>query len=187
MLRSWTENLEGPPGVLQKEGKDVFGRNPPKVASDVLLCENCNQKIAASRFAQHLSKCMGVGGRTGSREASKRASARMQQFAEEQESIDQRISSMQQYVIPKEPTPDYAARSMATTSFATVGLDEFSAVDFETAPDMIPTHEALSEEDDGLQEHDDADDDDFDPSKKARKVHPRSAPESPLGYVSIAR
>ena len=44
-----------------------------------------------------------------------------------------------------------------------------------------------SEEDDGLPEHDDADDDDFDPSKKARKVHPRSAPESPLGYVSIAR
>ena len=87
MLRSWTENLEGPPGVLQKEGKDVFGRNPPKVASDVLLCENCNQKIAASRFAQHLSKCMGVGGRTGSREASKRASARMQQFAEEQEHL----------------------------------------------------------------------------------------------------
>jgi len=113
MLRSWTENLEAPAGVLQLPGKDVFGRNPPKVASDVLLCENCGQKTAASRFAQHLSKCMGVGGRTASRQASKRASAKMQQFAEEQQSIDLRISSMQQYVIPKVAQQREPGRSSA--------------------------------------------------------------------------
>lgn len=50
--------------VCVHEGKDIFGQsvslNPP---AELFGCTNCGQRIASARFAPHLEKCMGRGGR----------------------------------------------------------------------------------------------------------------------------
>ncbi|XP_076040337.1 SAGA associated factor 11kDa isoform X2 [Oratosquilla oratoria] len=52
------------------EGLDVFGQVPAKKQQDC-ACPNCSRNLAASRFAPHLEKCMGMG-RNSSRIASRR-------------------------------------------------------------------------------------------------------------------
>eukprot|EP00898_Chlorokybus_atmophyticus_P004510 jgi/Chlat1/505/Chrsp103S00987 len=37
---------------------DVFGQWQPAVATDLVTCRGCGQKLAAGRFAPHLEKCM---------------------------------------------------------------------------------------------------------------------------------
>lgn len=49
---------------------DVFGSSNSKKAIEC-TCPNCNRQVAASRFAPHLEKCMGMG-RNSSRIASRR-------------------------------------------------------------------------------------------------------------------
>jgi len=51
-------------------GLDVFGQVPMKKQFDC-VCPNCQRNLAASRFAPHLEKCMGMG-RNSSRIASRR-------------------------------------------------------------------------------------------------------------------
>ncbi|XP_018018688.1 ataxin-7-like protein 3 [Hyalella azteca] len=52
------------------EGLDVFGQAPIKKSQEC-VCPNCSRSLAASRFAPHLEKCMGMG-RNSSRIASRR-------------------------------------------------------------------------------------------------------------------
>lgn len=52
------------------DGLDVFGQAPVKKQHEC-VCPNCNRNLAASRFAPHLEKCMGMG-RNSSRIASRR-------------------------------------------------------------------------------------------------------------------
>ncbi|EDO45909.1 predicted protein [Nematostella vectensis] len=56
--------------VVDSEGLDVFGQVPLKKPVDC-ICPNCQRNMAASRFAPHLEKCMGMG-RNSSRIASRR-------------------------------------------------------------------------------------------------------------------
>ena len=56
--------------IVDKEGRDVFGQVPAKKQMEC-VCPNCQRNLAASRFAPHLEKCMGMG-RTSSRVASRR-------------------------------------------------------------------------------------------------------------------
>ncbi|XP_050407061.1 ataxin-7-like protein 3 isoform X2 [Patella vulgata] len=56
--------------VVEKPGLDVFGQAPTKKQFEC-ICPNCQRHLAASRFAPHLEKCMGMG-RNSSRIASRR-------------------------------------------------------------------------------------------------------------------
>ena len=56
--------------LIEERGLDVFGQVPTKKQFEC-VCPNCNRTIAASRFAPHLEKCMGMG-RNSSRIASRR-------------------------------------------------------------------------------------------------------------------
>lgn len=52
-------------------GVDVFGNLPAKKQLEC-VCPECKRNLAASRFAPHLEKCMGMG-RNSSRIASRRS------------------------------------------------------------------------------------------------------------------
>ncbi|XP_076333259.1 ataxin-7-like protein 3 isoform X2 [Tachypleus tridentatus] len=56
--------------IVDEIGRDVFGQVPVKKQFEC-MCPNCRRNLAASRFAPHLEKCMGMG-RNSSRLASKR-------------------------------------------------------------------------------------------------------------------
>ncbi|XP_058814046.1 SAGA-associated factor 11 homolog [Topomyia yanbarensis] len=56
--------------IVDLPDMDVFGSSNSKKAIDC-NCPNCNRIVAASRFAPHLEKCMGMG-RNSSRIASRR-------------------------------------------------------------------------------------------------------------------
>ncbi|UYV78519.1 ATXN7L3 [Cordylochernes scorpioides] len=56
--------------IVDEIGKDVFGQVPLKKQFEC-VCPNCERNLAASRFAPHLEKCLGMG-RNSSRIASKR-------------------------------------------------------------------------------------------------------------------
>ncbi|KAL3231239.1 hypothetical protein MRX96_023300 [Rhipicephalus microplus] len=56
--------------IVDEVGLDVFGQVPLKKQFEC-VCPNCQRNLAASRFAPHLEKCMGMG-RNSSRIASKR-------------------------------------------------------------------------------------------------------------------
>ncbi|XP_069179759.1 ataxin-7-like protein 3 isoform X1 [Procambarus clarkii] len=55
---------------VNAEGLDVFGQAPIKKQHEC-VCPSCSRNLAASRFAPHLEKCMGMG-RNSSRIASRR-------------------------------------------------------------------------------------------------------------------
>ncbi|WAR04408.1 AT7L3-like protein [Mya arenaria] len=57
--------------MVDRAGVDVFG-NPPAKKQLECICPNCHRNLAASRFAPHLEKCMGMG-RNSSRIASRRS------------------------------------------------------------------------------------------------------------------
>ncbi|XP_013390933.1 ataxin-7-like protein 3 [Lingula anatina] len=56
--------------IVDERGLDVFGQVPSKKQFEC-VCPNCTRNMAASRFAPHLEKCMGMG-RNSSRIASRR-------------------------------------------------------------------------------------------------------------------
>ncbi|XP_001601329.1 ataxin-7-like protein 3 [Nasonia vitripennis] len=56
--------------IVDSPGLDVFGQHPIKKSQEC-NCPNCDRGVAASRFATHLEKCMGMG-RNSSRIASRR-------------------------------------------------------------------------------------------------------------------
>jgi hypothetical protein len=53
--------------------KDIWGRIPSKEPKYLVTCSICKRSVAASRFAPHLDKCMGLG--VGARSASAAASS----------------------------------------------------------------------------------------------------------------
>ena len=55
---------------MDKPGVDVLGQAPTKKNFEC-VCPSCQRHLAASRFAPHLEKCMGMG-RNSSRIASRR-------------------------------------------------------------------------------------------------------------------
>lgn len=56
--------------LIDKPGLDVLGQAPTKKNYEC-VCPSCQRHLAASRFAPHLEKCMGMG-RNSSRIASRR-------------------------------------------------------------------------------------------------------------------
>ncbi|XP_065353085.1 ataxin-7-like protein 3 isoform X2 [Cloeon dipterum] len=64
------EHSEGHPIVIAPN-MDVFGQVAMKNKQHECVCPSCNRSLAASRFAPHLEKCMGMG-RNSSRIASRR-------------------------------------------------------------------------------------------------------------------
>ncbi|XP_026283471.1 ataxin-7-like protein 3 isoform X2 [Frankliniella occidentalis] len=57
--------------IIDDPGLDVFGQPPVIKKFQDCICPSCNRGLAASRFAPHLEKCMGMG-RNSSRIASRR-------------------------------------------------------------------------------------------------------------------
>lgn len=57
--------------IVDDPGLDVFGQPPVIKKFQDCICPSCNRGLAASRFAPHLEKCMGMG-RNSSRIASRR-------------------------------------------------------------------------------------------------------------------
>ncbi|XP_071943523.1 ataxin-7-like protein 3 [Antedon mediterranea] len=72
--------------IVQQEGLDVFG-NPPQKKQLECVCPNCDRNLAASRFAPHLEKCLGMG-RNSSRIASRRIANKVESDNEDDESTD---------------------------------------------------------------------------------------------------
>ncbi|EGD72538.1 hypothetical protein PTSG_00561 [Salpingoeca rosetta] len=52
-------------GLVNAPGLDIFGQKPQ--ASPVVTCPNCHMPKQATKLAQHLELCMGVGGRESRR------------------------------------------------------------------------------------------------------------------------
>ncbi|OWF39080.1 ataxin-7-like protein 3 [Mizuhopecten yessoensis] len=65
--------------IVEKLGVDVFGQVATKKQFEC-VCPNCQRNLAASRFAPHLEKCMGMG-----RNSSRIASRRQARIAKESE------------------------------------------------------------------------------------------------------
>ncbi|KAL0993261.1 hypothetical protein UPYG_G00105340 [Umbra pygmaea] len=57
--------------IIDQPGVDIFGQVYNQWKNKECVCPNCNRSIAASRFAPHLEKCLGMG-RNSSRIASRR-------------------------------------------------------------------------------------------------------------------
>uniref|UniRef100_A0A1A8J3T7 Ataxin-7-like protein 3 n=1 Tax=Nothobranchius kuhntae TaxID=321403 RepID=A0A1A8J3T7_NOTKU len=57
--------------IVDQPGVDIFGQVFNQWKNKECECPNCNRLIAASRFAPHLEKCLGMG-RNSSRIASRR-------------------------------------------------------------------------------------------------------------------
>ena len=57
--------------IVNSPGLDIFGQPPSIKKQYECVCPNCQRTLAASRFAPHLEKCMGMG-RISSRIASRR-------------------------------------------------------------------------------------------------------------------
>uniref|UniRef100_A0A096M1K8 Ataxin-7-like protein 3 n=1 Tax=Poecilia formosa TaxID=48698 RepID=A0A096M1K8_POEFO len=57
--------------IVDQPGLDVFGQVYNQWKNKECVCPNCNRSIAASRFAPHLEKCLGMG-RNSSRIANRR-------------------------------------------------------------------------------------------------------------------
>ncbi|XP_065108750.1 ataxin-7-like protein 3 isoform X3 [Paramisgurnus dabryanus] len=65
--------------IVDQPGVDIFGQVFNQWKNKECVCPNCNRSIAASRFAPHLEKCLGMG-RNSSRIANRR-SARTEERA----------------------------------------------------------------------------------------------------------
>eukprot|EP00051_Salpingoeca_urceolata_P027082 m.479982 g.479982 ORF g.479982 m.479982 type:complete len:224 (+) comp21658_c0_seq1:42-713(+) len=62
-------------GIVSVPGYDVFGQRPSKVGVQPFPCPNCGTARQPAKFAPHLEKCMGMGGRESRRAASRSRSA----------------------------------------------------------------------------------------------------------------
>lgn len=58
--------------IVDQPGVDIFGQVYNQWKNKECVCPNCNRSIAASRFAPHLEKCLGMG-RNSSRIANRRS------------------------------------------------------------------------------------------------------------------
>lgn len=57
--------------IVDQPGVDIFGQVYNQWKNKECVCPNCSRSIAASRFAPHLEKCLGMG-RNSSRIANRR-------------------------------------------------------------------------------------------------------------------
>ncbi|NXY51903.1 AT7L3 protein, partial [Ceuthmochares aereus] len=80
---SWEREIVDQPGV------DIFGQVYNQWKNKECVCPNCSRSIAASRFAPHLEKCLGMG-RNSSRIANRRiaSSNNMNKSESDQEDND---------------------------------------------------------------------------------------------------
>lgn len=60
-----------PAEIVDQPGVDIFGQVYNQWKNKECVCPNCSRSIAASRFAPHLEKCLGMG-RNSSRIANRR-------------------------------------------------------------------------------------------------------------------
>ncbi|GAB6025691.1 Ataxin-7-like protein 3, variant 2 [Chamberlinius hualienensis] len=70
LLDELDDDSENEYAIVDEVGLDVFGQVPMKKQLEC-TCPNCQRNLAASRFAPHLEKCMGMG-RSSSRIANRR-------------------------------------------------------------------------------------------------------------------
>lgn len=73
---AWPGGLGGlmrvpPAEIVDQPGVDIFGQVYNQWKNKECVCPNCSRSIAASRFAPHLEKCLGMG-RNSSRIANRR-------------------------------------------------------------------------------------------------------------------
>ncbi|NWY05643.1 AT7L3 protein, partial [Nothoprocta ornata] len=61
--------------IVDQPGVDIFGQVYNQWKNKECVCPNCSRSIAASRFAPHLEKCLGMG-RNSSRIANRRRARR---------------------------------------------------------------------------------------------------------------
>lgn len=75
--------------IVDQPGVDIFGQVYNQWKNKECVCPNCNRSIAASRFAPHLEKCLGMG-RNSSRIANRRiaSSNNMNKSESDQEDND---------------------------------------------------------------------------------------------------
>lgn len=68
----WVFFFITPPEIVDQPGVDIFGQVYNQWKNKECECPNCKRLIAASRFAPHLEKCLGMG-RNSSRIANRRS------------------------------------------------------------------------------------------------------------------
>ena len=86
---------------MDRFGVDVFGQPPTKKQFEC-VCPNCQRNMAASRFAPHLEKCMGMG-RNSSRIASRRQAAQIARETNDRYST-LNLSLIENYIIKNKAT-----------------------------------------------------------------------------------
>ena len=55
--------------LVDRRGYDCFGQSQSSTSGEPIDCPHCGQKTGATRFAAHLARCMGGGGRTTTRQS----------------------------------------------------------------------------------------------------------------------
>ena len=60
-------------GIVDIPGYDVFGLQPHRRPPPAFACPNCGALRQSTKFAPHLEKCMGMGGRESKRAAASRS------------------------------------------------------------------------------------------------------------------
>ncbi|KXJ12462.1 ataxin-7-like protein 3 [Exaiptasia diaphana] len=90
--------------VVDVEGLDVFGQVPLKKPMEC-ICPNCQRNMAASRFAPHLEKCMGMG-RNSSRIASRRSQRCPQHTDDQRKSVRLRLLGQENDPVTLRHRPD---------------------------------------------------------------------------------
>ncbi|CAH1774444.1 unnamed protein product [Owenia fusiformis] len=98
--------------IVDQVGLDVFGQLPQKKQLEC-ICPNCSRNLAASRFAPHLEKCMGMG-RNSSRIASRRILAntgKQENVASDNDSEDNKDDNDWSYAVDRKSKKSRKDRS----------------------------------------------------------------------------
>ena len=84
----FVEDEEGDEKRDQERSKKEHDERKKASKNVNVVCSNCNGSIAASRYAQHLEKCLGRGGRSSSRAASQKLKNNARKAEKEDEEMD---------------------------------------------------------------------------------------------------
>ncbi|NXC78744.1 AT7L3 protein, partial [Anhinga anhinga] len=109
--------------IVDQPGVDIFGQVYNQWKNKECVCPNCSRSIAASRFAPHLEKCLGMG-RNSSRIANRRiaSSNNMNKSESDQEDNDDINDNDWSYGSEKKGGGE--AGNLAGINYETLGPEE---------------------------------------------------------------
>ncbi|XP_014666906.1 PREDICTED: ataxin-7-like protein 3 [Priapulus caudatus] len=131
--------------IQEEKGRDVFGKLPMKNKNYDCVCPNCSRNLAASRFAPHLEKCMGMG-RNSSRLASKRIANSGKNDSDNDENDNDRDDDWSYRADKKvrNKRKDRSNNSPRRAKASKLGCGELATIVVQSGDLPTPNYEALS-------------------------------------------